>query len=210
MRGDRRKILLFVVVGLVIISGILVIPSLPFSWGIEQGDELVYNVVFIRDTGGWYEQPNIPFPSINNFNNTQIIVTITHLPLIVLTLNGATFITLIVNPDKITCTLENGTEVDDEAFDLISNCILPIGGWDLIDSYFPNDTQSYQGSFYDTYFSEFGDDFFLFGYRKLIGDDTFISWSGFVHISTGIPVYVRQTYFDLTYTDEIFITLVDF
>ena len=210
MSEDRKKILLVVVVGLVIIGGILVIPSLPYSWGIEPGDELVYNVVFMRNTGGWPEQSNLQLPSINNFNNTQIVVTIAHLPLIVLTLNGDTFITIIVNPDKITCKLENGTEVADEAFNLISNCILPIGGWDLIDSYFPNDTESYQGPFYDTYFSEFGDDFFHFGYRKLIGDDTSISWSGFIHMSTGIPVFVTQRYFDLTYTNEIFFTLVDF
>jgi hypothetical protein len=210
MSGDRTRILLLVVVGLVIITGIIVIPSLPFSWGVDQGDELVYNVVFVRTIPqSWAHLPERPYPSINSFNNSQITVTIDHLPLIVLTLNDATFTTIIVSPDKITCTLENGTEVDDEAFNLLSNCILPIGGWNLIDSYFPNNTESYQEKPFDTYFSEIGSEFFLFGYRKMISDDTTISWSGYIDMNTGIPVNVTQRFFDLCYTDEIFLTRID-
>ena len=211
MSGKDTKKLLIVILGIVIISGIIVIPLLdtPFNWGIQEGDEFVYRVVFIRTIPeSWQHQPDWPYPPINTINNSLLWVNISNLPITGIVLNGAGFISNVVNQNKITCTLENGSEVNLEANDLISHCILPTDGWGLIDSYFPSNNESFRiWQHSDTYISEIVDEFFLFGYRKLISDDTSISWFGYVNMTNGMPINVTQRYFDLTYTEEITITL---
>ena len=97
--------------------------------------------------------------------------------------------------------------MNEEALNIISKCILPIGGWSLIDTFFPNSSEDL-GLYPDTYLSEISGEFFRFGYFKLINDDVSMRWFADINMTNGIPANITQRYFNLNYLDILTISLI--
>jgi hypothetical protein len=169
------------------------------SWGVNEGDELVYLVVIRGHRGSidpenssnWILEP----PFLAPMNNTRVRFNVTSLPSLPLLVNGDIFAEEVLNYPKTECRFENGSEIPSMFRDYITRllyrCLLPVGDWPLLDSLYPNETETplYPG----VYLSRTYADSFYIGYL-LYGIDTISRWSGNVSLTTGIPIVAVSKY----------------
>lgn len=182
---------------------LLLIPppeSPSFIWGVEAGDEFQFGIgvygFIIADPG----QPLDSVPFLG-YNNTQILVRITQLPAITDELSTAQLID-IVNELKVECEFLDGTEITPDAIEglyvnfgqtsiceIVSRAILPMGHWDLVDSFFPAEPEIPWGC--NTYLSNKLASSMYFGYRYA-NVDAGAGWWSHVNLTSGMPLIVTH------------------
>ncbi|NHJ14156.1 MAG: hypothetical protein EAX95_10800 [Candidatus Thorarchaeota archaeon] len=198
----RRRILVAAAVVLAV-TPIILIPILMaprFEWGIEVGDELQFGIgVF----GTYGINPGIsiyPVPFVE-YNNTRIICKIVNLPAVGGIYTADQLITL-VQELKIECEFTNGIEIPPEAIDgyytsqtkasictVLSRAILPVGGWDTINGFFPEEPENPWACY--TYVSKKLTECMFFGYRSA-NIDAGWGWGAHLNLTTGMPFTVTH------------------
>lgn len=159
-----------------------------FSWGIAVGDEFLYNasgIPVFEDVVGNF--------SYLDFSNIHIRVTVVSLPDLSGVSDNETFKNEIVNQNKIECTFENDSTLPEELAVLVSNSIsigiLPIGCWEVIDSFFP-DAYDTDGDCFDCIFSQPGENhFWIERFSRDMDHDESCELK--VNFDNGIPFYCR-------------------
>ena len=185
---DRRIIVLVVGCSIMIIGGLILLPSLvneppsKIRWYVQEDDSYEY---LVRVTGYKIESGDqfpVPFAFLNN---THLKIRITSLPSIDLE-NGSSFSERVIEFQKAICTNQNSTNEQEQLTIIVSKCILPIGAWDQIDTFYPSLISFENESVYQTYFSEIQGELFIIGHRRsLVNSDRM--WSALVEQSTGVP-----------------------
>ena len=190
---DQRLKLVIVVVLTFIITlsvGFLteyVRQSMTFTWGIEVGDEFVYEVSV---TGNTTTGTQVLPPPLEPMNNTRIIVEIISLPNLTLYYHGTPFIEGVVEHLKTTTRFDDGSDIPNEFFFTINShaswCILPTGAWGHLDSLFPNQVNISIPD-QESYMTVSGTDSFFFGYWLNVTTNE-SEWHGIIDLNTGMPV----------------------
>jgi hypothetical protein len=161
--------------------------SMTFLWGIEVGDEFVYDVSV---TGNTTTGTQVLPPPLEPMNNTRIIVEIISLPNLTLYYDGTSFIEDVVEHLKTTSRFDDGSDIPNEFYFPInthaSGSILPTGAWGHLDSLFPNQVnRTIPGQ--ETFMTISGTNSFFFGYW--LNETTHESeWHGIIDLSTGMPI----------------------
>lgn len=163
--------------------------SMTFSWAIEEGDVFIFDVsVTGNTTMGTTFQP----PEFLIMNNTRIAVEIISLPNVTITFYASNFIENIVEYLKTSSTFVNGTSIPTEYYYAInthiSKCMVPIGGWSHLDSFFPNDLGR-PFMEHESYLSARLRNSFYFGH-SLNETDQQSKWYGIIDLNTGVPQIV--------------------
>ncbi len=187
----RLKLLIVVVLTFVITlsGGFLteyVRQSMTFTWGIEVGDEFVYEVSV---TGNTSTSTQVRPPFLEPMNNTRIIVEIVSLPNLTLYYYGNQFVEDIVEYPKTSLRFENGSDVPTEFYytinSQVSRCILPSGAWGHLDSLFPNQINQAIPE-QESFIAVNRRNSFFFGYW--LNETSLESeWHGQIDFSNGIP-----------------------
>ena len=184
------------------------------EWNIKTGDSLVYeiNVTATRD-----DINELFTPMWAHLNNTRIVVTVTHLPMIQPFYSSTDYIESIVNISKISCRFENGTPLSDSDLfleSLISKALLPVGSWEFLDVMFLDDWsgewEMYEPDY--TWIARFNEEGFFFGYLGLSWHST-KGWSAMMNVTSGVPLFIEthDNYHDYGSTIDILeLTLVDY
>jgi hypothetical protein len=163
--------------------------SMTFSWAIEEGDDFIFDVIVTGQTTNSTEDPPLPFVDMNN---TRISVEIISLPNVSITFYSRPFLENIVEHTKTSSRFVNGTDIPAvHRFTInrhISQCVLPIGGWLHLDSFFPNQIDR-PFMEHESYLSVFRRASFYFGYSE---NETYEAqeWFGIIDLETGVPVIV--------------------
>lgn len=188
----RLKLVIVVVLTFVITLSVgflteYVRESMTFSWGIEVGDEFVYEVSV---TGNTSTGTQVLPPPLEPMNNTRIIVEIISLPNLTLYYEGTPFIEDVVEHLKTTSRFDDGSDIPNQFFYAInshaSRCILPTGAWGHLDSLFPNQVNRAIPS-QESFMAVGGTSSFFFGYW--LNETTNESeWHGIIDLNTGMPV----------------------
>ncbi|MFW9846122.1 MAG: hypothetical protein ACFFD6_05215 [Candidatus Thorarchaeota archaeon] len=181
---------------LVVIGGILVILWQPWSgtqsvdegqthtlrWGVKEGDIFVYEISGWNDTGDDY----------HSWDSILIEVEVTYLPTIPDILRNITFHFYVVEPMKIACSFLNGSRLPyywDIYKNLVSFSMLPVGDWDLLDSFYPDQEELHPFTIGTVdYLSEMREENFLFGGRHW--DVVPSQWYANVSLTLGVPLNI--------------------
>ncbi len=165
-----------------------------FYWGVEEGDEFHY---LIRIYGEMYEEwPDDPIVALNN---SEIQVAITSLPNVSTIRSEYSFISLLLDNVKVSCTYPNGsaltTSLNDQLSTVLSFGFLPLGSWNWIEDSFPQEFLDLPVTMVE----------YLIATRKTseslwIGyeENTVYEVDGYeanVSLSTGVPTYVLGYFF---------------
>jgi len=188
MNVDRRIVAFVAGCSILIIGGLILVPSLvneppsKIRWYVQEDDTYEYLV----QVTGYKIESGYPFPVPFAFlNNTHLTIRITSLPSINLE-NETSFSENVIEFQKASCINQNSTGEQEQLTVIISKCILPIGAWNEIDTFYPSLIRFENESFYQTYFSEIQGGWFVIGHRiSLVNSDKM--WSAFVENSTGLP-----------------------
>jgi len=186
----RKRVLAAVILTIVIaISGGFVTEyvrqSMTFSWAIEEGDVFIFDVsVTGITTTGTMSLP----PPLASMNNTRISVEVISLPNVTIIFYARNFIENIVEYLKTSSTFVNGTSIPVEINTHISMSMLPIGGWNHLDTLFPNEI-SRPIMEHESYLSARLRNSFYFGYSL---NETYdqSEWHGIIDLNTGVPQMV--------------------
>lgn len=168
--------------------------SMTFFWIIEEGDEFIFDV---KVTGNMIVNSTVLPPPFIKMNNTQIHAEVLSLPNVSIIFYAQTFLEDIVEHMKTSTTFSNGTALPTGVGfiinRLISQSILPIGGWTHLDSFFPNqiDKPSME---HESYLSRFQNNLFYFGYSANETNET-QEWHGIIDLETGVPQVVSFWFF---------------
>jgi hypothetical protein len=197
MRSGRQRfavagvLIIFVIIGVtVVLLNIGKRSSSNLRWNVQVGDNFVYAV----ETSYSYSDSDFNtsiFNHLTALNHTRIRMQITSLPSIPPMIDGDIFLAEVINPVKVYCTFDNGSELDPDSRDgliqMLSSCLLPVGDWDLLDWCFVDDVSNayYPG----IYVSELQTDHFRIGYELWPGD-AIVSWSANVTLENGVPLEI--------------------
>jgi hypothetical protein len=168
------------------------IPTYEFAWAVSVGDTFVLEVNGAsHGFSTMYGIPSALVPALEN----HILVTIVTLPNCSISSEDE-FLTLVESL-KVDCAYQNGSELPEETVNalrpIISNNILPIGGWDFINWLFPSSMsevevpsnyiiESYLTSADSTYLS----------LRYVWSYANFLSYTyGSIYLSTGLPHLIK-------------------
>ncbi|MHA2395423.1 MAG: hypothetical protein ACXAC0_01860 [Candidatus Thorarchaeota archaeon] len=184
--------------------------SMTFSWAIEEGDDFTFDVIVTGQTTNNTLRP-LPFVDMNN---TRISVEIISLPNVSIVFYSRLFLENIVEHTKTSSLFINGTEIPTEhRFTInrhVSRCVLPIGGWLHLDSFFPNKINR-PFMEHESYLSVSRKTSFYFGYSE---NETYETqeWHGIIDLETGVPLMVSfwflRTSQALTYWYNVTMNLV--
>jgi hypothetical protein len=190
----RQRILAVVILTFVITLSFGVVTenvrqSMTFSWAIEEGDIFIFDVSV---TGNISTGTQALPPGLLVMNNTRIAVEIISLPNVTITFYASDFIENVVEHMKTSSTFVNGTSIPSEFYYAInthlSKCMLPIGGWTHLDSFFPNDLHR-PFMEHESYLSARFRNSFYFGYS--LNETTLQTrWYGIFDLNTGVPQIV--------------------
>jgi len=167
------------------------------TWGVNEGDELVY-LVDVRGYVQSVDPENVSKvvfspPFMAPMNNTRVRFNLTSLPSLPLLVDGDIFAEEVLNYPKTECRFENGSEIPSMFRDYINRllyrCLLPVGDWPPLDSLYPNETEM---AFHPgVYLSGTYADSFYIRYLLWPGD-AIISWGGNISLTTGIPIVAEN------------------
>ena len=188
------------------------------EWYVEPGTTLTYlmQVSGFTSLGDPLNVTDRGPPPFCDLNNSQMTIEITWLPEVPPGLDGASFSESVIETTKTTLvspvSYVNGTEVVDPPHDLlnglVSHCLLPIGGWSHIDSFYPDEPDFEFAC--NTYISRFEAGGFLVGHRYY-NIDAGNGWVGTVALETGIPltaeIWACQYYGNEWFSYHIVLTL---
>lgn len=191
MKSMNKKVLA-VVIGMIAISGIGLIaigiaPGWNLTWNVEEGDNFIYRI--LSDY------------SMIDINNTLLSVNISQLPSLFPIITPATFISSIIETDKVTVLFQNGSELMDYEFFIhgfISWAFLPCGDWEVLDAMYPS--TNYTSYSYTGYSSKLEASYFVLGYGYE-GFDSSYGWIAHISLETGIPFYIQYWSYD-NYLDD--------
>ena len=138
-------------------------------------------------------------PLYAELNDTLVTVQIDALPVLSNDWNESEFTSNVLEYPKTSLILpiihQNGTAINSTSADsintILSQCILPIGGWDVLDYYYLDTSDPADYSFWcNTYYSYIEDDQFIFGHLSFYYDGGNV-WEGLMEQQTGVPQYVH-------------------
>ena len=185
--------------------------SMTFSWAIEEGDEFIFAVVV---TGNRTTGTQVLPPPFADMNNTRIAVEIVSLPNVTITFYARNFIENIVEHLKTSSRFANGTDIPSEYYYTInkhvSQCVLPIGGWSHLDSFFPNQVDRPIMN-QESYISAHLRNSFFFGYKSNTSNYE-SEWHGIIDLDNGVPLiasfWIYQEGQPWSYSYTVTMTLV--
>ena len=190
IEGKERKAFLIILLLIIMVPtfffGSRVILSVNLHWGIDVGDEFSYHIL----EEGWYldgEGITGNRTQYSAINDTYIIVTIQSLPDLSLYPIESMFSTNVIQFMKIGIGFENGSALPYQygmIETVLSACILPLGGWILIDSFY-QDTD-YLGSQFSTYYAYQDSNVFVFGFH-MYDIDLDVSYEAVISQDNGMP-----------------------
>lgn len=173
-----------------LMSLLLIKPN--FQWEVEVGDEFLYEV----KVQGFSNRSSVPFVE---FNNTQIRMRIVSLP-DANQIDNPDEMLAILGHQKTECEFITGSSIpigsrygyylDASLAEILSRGILPIGGWDYIDSYFPDEYKIGE-HIRGEYLSKIDEQWFYIGYHYWYIDYSY-GWNANVNMTTGSPISVCQ------------------
>ena len=197
---NRRPV---IVVGSISVLGLvmagLLVPGILFPssmrWAMHNG----FSMSFIVHVSGFHMDPldsstyDETTPQYWFLNNTNFVVQISDLPPLESGFTSESFASQILEHLKTSLILPiisaNGTELPSSNYlflnELVSHSLLPVGGWDMIDSFYPDDPEfPYQC---DTYLSSNTTTSFLIGHR-VYNTDAGFGWNATVDLERGFPL----------------------
>ncbi len=155
MNKKYAVIILAGVVSIIIVSGMVISlqpqtqPILDFEWAVSDDESFLYDVRAFGEAPGGIISDVIQ-RQIRQMNGSTIIATIQSLPSLDNIIDASSFSREVIHFQKISCEFENGTFIPMhmETFlsEALSGCTLPIGGWGIITSFFPNVEYGYDPS----------------------------------------------------------------
>jgi hypothetical protein len=173
--------------------------SMTFSWTLEEGDEFIFEV---KVTGNTTTDSQVSPPPFIDMNNTRINVEIISLPNVSIVFYAESFLEKIVEHLKTRTVFENGSEVPSEYRFIInkhiSKCMLPIGGWRHLESFFSNKIENPLME-HESYISAHRKNSFYFGYSSYEIYEA-EQWFGIIDLETGIPMIVSFWFFRTSQT----------
>jgi hypothetical protein len=186
-------------------------------WRVEPGLAMRYSII-VKGYTMHILGSNITYgpPPFKALNVSLIDLYVARLPALDDTIDNRTFALRIIDYLKTqqvgTLRYLNGTLFANSGSGMlnivISQCILPVGAWNLLDSFYPSEPLG--GSVCQAYFSEMRNDQFLIGYVTSTGESG-NGWFGEVDIDTGVPstvtswaVQMNETY---SYSYSIVLTI---
>ena len=163
--------------------------TMTFFWAIEEDDEFYFDVTV---TGITTNGTDMCPPPYADMNNTRIRVQIISLPNVSIVFYSGPFLERIVDYRKTSSRFANGTDFPSEyRFTInrhVSRCMLPMGGWLHLDSFFPNQIDQPLME-HESYLSYFQKPYFYFGYSEKEAYEA-QEWHGRIDLETGVPLFV--------------------
>jgi hypothetical protein len=163
--------------------------SMVYSWAIDVGDKLVYDVTV---TGNITTSQAILPPPLEPMNNTRIVVEITSLPNLSMMYYSRIFVQEVVNYPKTSSQFENGSPIPPQLYGTIeshmSMSLIPIGAWGHLDSLFP-DQINRELINHESFISRYENDHFFFGHgeNQTRPRPRVDEWYGIYDLETGVP-----------------------
>ncbi len=210
--SGRRRLKVFVLVAILISSASILAFSLsgtfesPFYWEVSVGDEFLYSInVSHHETVDYY---GYTYSNYLSLDGEQLIVQITELPNVAGFVSSSSFQSQVVEMSKISCRFSNGTYLPNEypnefATNIgkpLSQSILPLGDWTLIDRFYLDEFPVIDypdvdkaGSVTNCVSFRLNESMY-FGSRKLLSIFPNIAtyiWEGWTAFDTGVPLVVR-------------------
>jgi hypothetical protein len=189
--NQRQKIVAAIFLSIVISLSVgfvteYVRDSWTFSWAITEGDAYFFDIVVTGNTTTG--STTLP-PLFVEMNNTRISVEMISLPNVSIIFYSDGFIERVVEHMKTTSQFANGSAIPTEFRSTInihsSYCILPIGAWHHLDSFFPSAVnRSVIG--HESYLASHRGSSFYFGYSTTTETNTH-EWHTFIDLQTGVP-----------------------
>jgi len=220
-RNLKRSALLAVAIAVTFVVGVGVLVAMrpapiatpDFEWGVHIGDSFRYEIAIHGNYPLAGRLSHQTFEEMLLINGTTIRANVTSLPPLDGITNSSSFFSEVVNVSKVICVFDNGSEIhnDTEAIlvPAISGCILPIGGWQYIDSLYQDEIPYFSSSL-QLMVSRLYPDHFFFGYILSNNIDSNWGWYGNVSLSNGAPISVMwknnhqylTVYLELTLVDD--------
>ena len=195
-----KRIYLFAIslgiVFITIVGLILVVPKGHFEWEIEIGDSLSYEVrTWGNDDSGYLA--GIPFEEIMLLNETFVEANISSLPPVNWITSAEFFLTTVVQVSKVNCSFVNETTLPSRANDIvtemISVCLLPIGDWSVLDSFYADEIAPWEPG-QEYYASRLLGEQFVFEWISYGDYDSREEWTGFIALENGVPNKIMWHY----------------
>jgi len=190
MNRKRATILVgMLCIGMILMTQLPPITFVSINWGIEEGLELTIGISLSGRSSYNYEDQQLSWLFLNN---TNIVAKVTNLPILTTVYTSDGFIEQIVNVTKVECRFENGSSfAGDNLFiaSVISQALLPIGGWNEIDFlYFDeyNPDPAFVDDMEYRWVSRFEDGSFFFAHQG-IDRDGGEGWNSWINTTTGTP-----------------------
>ncbi|RDE17127.1 MAG: hypothetical protein C4K47_00205 [Candidatus Thorarchaeota archaeon] len=162
-------------------------------WRVNPGLAMTYFIAVTGNSTSVFEE-NITYgpPPFYVLDDSLISINVTSLPSLDDALSSSSFTEHVIDYLKTqqvgALRHYDGTEIVGAKYDflnaVVSRCILPVGGWSLLDSFYVDEPEP--GFVCNTYFSEVEQDGFLIGHRTYAAGSG-IGWSAKVDTVTGVP-----------------------
>ena len=215
MKREHVGAIMVGTISIIIVAGILIAfqpPPIPeFEWAVSENESFLYEVRTYGNTWGGIVSDDLQ-EKIHQMNGSTIRATITELPSLENVVAADSFAREIIHYPKITCIFENESSIsqDVEVYlsEGLSGCTLPIGGWGIIASFFPNVEFSYSPS--TEYLSSTLYDEYLYLQYLWHGDyDDSGGWWGDSSLIDGRPLSVLWQYGHQSQTIYIELTMIE-
>ncbi|MHA2081590.1 MAG: hypothetical protein ACW99H_10645, partial [Candidatus Thorarchaeota archaeon] len=133
-------------------------------------------------------------------NQSEILVTITSLPNLSDVVDSVSFENRVTMENKVSCAFENGSNIpyfsNGKIVRALSGCILPLGDWALIDSYYIDESPGWTPD--ETFLvTRLYDDHLFIGWEWYGSYDDDGGWNGNVRLTDGVPTQVIWYYYHL-------------
>ena len=196
MKKTYKYVVAIAVVSTVLVGFILVVPKGDFEWGIDIGESFNYEILTWGDYGNQYVA-GVPSSTFINLNNTIIEAVIVTLPAVNWITNANSFLSSVVQVIKVNCRFVNGTELasqDNEILsEMISVCLLPIGDWSVLDSFYNDEIAPWEPS-QEYYASRLLESQFDFEWTSYGDFDSREEWTGHLMLENGVPYEIIWHY----------------
>lgn len=166
--------------------------SLLFQWHVQVGDSFIFTVHVTGNATSGGVVLDSPFASMNN---TMIRSEIVDLPNISIFMRLANFMDEVVKFPKTSSEFENGSAIPiqhrSQINGLVSRCLLPVGSWALLDSFYPDRVEMPQNvTEVETYIGSDLGGIFRIGFAR-ISTNQASGWHGQLDKSTGVPLWME-------------------
>lgn len=166
--------------------------SADLRWGVKAGMEFSYRIEYRYQNQTDYNVHHHVALRLLPLNNTEVVFKVARLPWIPIALSADEFASLI-EQTKCSVRFANGSAVAEDysevLISLFSSCLLPVGDWTYLDELFVDRIHLMEQNY--IYVSRIeGKSFIIGNIRKTYHEKA--GWSGFVNMSTGVPISIRQ------------------